>query len=138
MRGFTLLELIIVIALIVPLAAMGIPVYTHFQIQSQLDSTTHEIVHTLRTAQQKARAGEQNRSWGVSFTASSYTEYADGDSSFDVSTSLPSSIHLSGLSAVTFDRLTGETTNTGTITVSANSINKSHTISINQYARIQQ
>lgn len=136
-RGFTLIELIVTIAIISGIGALAIPIYSSFQIEAQFGNTTAEIAQTLRRAQQRTLAGEQDRAWGVSFTSSTYTLYASGDPSFDEQETIPATISLSGLSTVEFARLTGETTDTGNITITASSIGKTKTINVNSEGRIQ-
>ena len=136
-NGFTLIELIVVIALIAGLSALAIPIYFSFQIEVQLDNTTAEITQTLRRAQAKTLAGEQDKAWGVSFTTSSYTLYATGGPGFNELEIIPITLTLSGLSNVEFNRLTGKTTDTGNITVTASSINKTKAISVNSEGRVE-
>ena len=135
--GFTLVELIMTISIISLITALAIPVYSSFQVETQLGNTAVEIAQTLRRAQQKAFAGEQDRDWGVSFTSSAYTLYANGDSSFDEEQTLPATLQLSGLSGVEFSRLTGKTSDTGNIIVTAGSIDQNKTVNVNGEGRVQ-
>lgn len=136
-KGFTLIELIVVIALIAGLSALAIPIYSSFQIEVQFDNTTAEITQTLRRAQALTLAGEQDKVWGVTFTSSSYSLYANGDASFDELETIPATLTLSGLSTVEFSRLNGGTADTGSITVTASSIGKIKTISVNSEGRVE-
>lgn len=65
--GFTFIEVLLVIGLLGLLAALAIPFYQSFQVTSELDNTTHEIISTLREAQSKAMASQGWQAWGVHF-----------------------------------------------------------------------
>ncbi|NMA48548.1 MAG: hypothetical protein GX947_02060 [Tissierellia bacterium] len=65
--GFTLLEVLIVIALTATIAGVGISSYIGQQRAKALDNTVQEIVGFLRYAQQKSIAQEQGGQWGVHF-----------------------------------------------------------------------
>ncbi|MDD3491778.1 MAG: prepilin-type N-terminal cleavage/methylation domain-containing protein [Candidatus Pacebacteria bacterium] len=65
--GFTLLEVLIVIALTATIAGVGISSYVGQQRVKLLDNTVQEIVGFLRYAQQKSIAQEQGGQWGVRF-----------------------------------------------------------------------
>ena len=61
--GFTLLEVLIVIALTATIAGVGISSYIGQQRAKALDNTVQEIVGFLRYAQQKSIAQEQGGQW---------------------------------------------------------------------------
>jgi len=64
-RGFTFIELVLVIALIGILAGLAVPFWRDFFVSNQLSTLTQETVQALRRAQGYAHAGRTNSSWGV-------------------------------------------------------------------------
>lgn len=83
--GFTLFEVLIVIAITAIMASVGISSYVGQQKARLLDNTVQEIVGFLRYAQQKSIAQEQGGQWGVRFENSLeqgnfYALYFDPDS----------------------------------------------------------
>lgn len=77
-KGFTLLELIIVLALIVIISAAVLANLGGQKNDSDLTATTQQIGTLLRQAQNDAMAQESDTAWGVHFanptgTAPSYT-----------------------------------------------------------------
>jgi prepilin-type N-terminal cleavage/methylation domain-containing protein len=66
-NGFTLTELLIVVAITIILTSLGISSYTSQQRGKLLENTTREIVGYLRYAQQKSIAQEEGNQWGVYF-----------------------------------------------------------------------
>lgn len=71
-KGFTLLEILIVIALFGIVVGLSIPFYQSFQVSNQLDTTTFEIVQALRRAQASTMAGEDNQIFGVHFESQKF------------------------------------------------------------------
>lgn len=134
--GFTFMEVLIVIALLVGLTGLAIPFYQSFQVGSQLDNTTQELSQTLRRAQAKAMATEFLSAFGVHFESESFTvfegtSYVSGDPINEV-TPFTSAITITPAmgSEIIFSSLYGETTNTGTITIIASN-GASRTLTIN-------
>jgi len=125
--GFTLPELIIVLAILAIVAALLLPNLNIFQRQSALDAAANEILATLRLAQNKTLASEGASSWGVNFTDNQFiffkgASFVPGSSDNEIH-SLPSNVVLSevnlgGLSAVVFSRLTGAANISGSIKIS--------------------
>jgi prepilin-type N-terminal cleavage/methylation domain-containing protein len=76
MRGFTLIEVMIVGVLIVAIATIAMPVSNRFQSSSQLNESTALLIEDLRLAGQDSFSGYQNTSYGVKFFADSYLVYA--------------------------------------------------------------
>lgn len=68
-RGFTFLEVLVVLGVLGVLVGLAIPFYQSFQVDSRLDDTAHEVVQTLRIAQSKAMASESFSAHGVHFEA---------------------------------------------------------------------
>lgn len=67
MRGFTLIELIIVLGILVVVSALAIPFTQTFRVSSDLNTHTNTILQTLQRAQQLAITGQNSSAWGVYF-----------------------------------------------------------------------
>ena len=129
-RGVTLIELLVVIAIIAVIGATTIPVGSGFLIRNQFHNKTNELISSLRTAQINSLSGKQDRQWGVDISASTIKMYAVGDSNFDQSYNIPSSISIT-TDTIIFDQLTGNPDATATLTVSSNG-GDSTTITVNE------
>ncbi|HDP36480.1 MAG TPA: prepilin-type N-terminal cleavage/methylation domain-containing protein [Candidatus Atribacteria bacterium] len=66
-KGFTLMELLIVVGITTILAGVGVSSYITQQRVKLLNTTAQEIVGYLRYAQQKSIAQEEGSQWGVHF-----------------------------------------------------------------------
>lgn len=66
-KGFTLLELILVVAITSILATVGISSYVNHSRSKLLDTTSQEVVSYLRYAQHKSMAQEGGNQWGIHF-----------------------------------------------------------------------
>lgn len=66
-KGFTLIELLIVITIALILAAATVPIYGNFQVSSQLNENTSQIIQNLRIAREKSVAGLNKARHGVYF-----------------------------------------------------------------------
>ncbi len=134
--GFSFIELMMAIAVLVLLAGLAIPFYQSFQVSSNLDNTTQEMASTLRRAQGMAMGSKQWSAWGVHLEAHKYIVFAGaaynaGDPTNETFTT-PQNITVSTTagSDIVFTRVKGETSNVGTVTLqSAN--NESTAITIN-------
>lgn len=66
-EAFTLLELLIVIAIIAVLAAAGALNFTDYRVRREFSATSQEIVLVLRNAQNRSLSQESGSRWGVYF-----------------------------------------------------------------------
>lgn len=87
-KGFTLVELLLVIAIVAFVGATSIPVGSAFLVRNQLKNKTNEIVSSMRTAQLESISGKEDSQWGVSIDASEIilfkgSSYIARDSDFD-------------------------------------------------------
>ena len=120
-KGFSLFELILVIALISMVVGIGAPVFQNLQVQNELELAAQHLVHALRRAQAHARAVDGDSEWGVMIDTASITlfkgsSFAGRDGDFDSSTSV-NGITSSGDTEIVFDKLSGFPQTTGTITL---------------------
>lgn len=67
MKGFTLLELLLVMAILAILASFGFGFYYNFQLDVKINEEADRIKYVLRQTQQNAISGEYNSKWGVRF-----------------------------------------------------------------------
>ncbi len=76
MRGFTLIEVVVVTAILIIISLTSIETIVEFQKQSILENTTRELVSTLRQAQNKSTAGELPQGAQISdYTSTGLPQY---------------------------------------------------------------
>ena len=132
--GFTLVELLLSVALITVLLGISMPVYRTLYVDNDLEIIASITTDTLRRAQVLSYANEGNSSWGVHVSSDSIilfkgSSYAARDASFDEISTLSAGTTPSGITDIVFTRLSGLPQTTGSITLTTNSGAK--TISIN-------
>ena len=141
MKGFTLIEILLVIIIILFCFGLIFPLGISFYNTEQLQATSQQILQTLRKAQLKAMSGQADSIFGVYFDntnkkyilfkGSSYVPPGDvSDESFEFS----SIITISGPSEVSFSKAEGKPNFTGNITLNSNGLIS--TININEIGRI--
>lgn len=140
-RGFTLVELVAVLAIAAMLASIIVTSFSKFRSSKVLDTTTENILSVLSMARGDTISAQDGYQYGVHFESSKVVKfrgatYSSGDSVNEIftldSAIEVSSIALSGAGAdVVFDRLTGKTSQPGTVTVRIkNDTTKTRTITI--------
>lgn len=133
-RGFTLLEVILSLAVVAILTGLSLPVYRTLMTKNDLDVATVTVVQTLRRAQTLSIAVDGDTNWGVKvqsegITLFKGTSYALRDSIFDETFAIPTTITTGGVSETIFSKLLGAPQTTGTITLSTD--NDSSSITLN-------
>jgi len=113
-NAFTLVELLIVLALIAILLLISIPYGMDFYYEKVLGDQTSQIANALKNAQSRAKSGKNDSAWGVKFKETEYIlfmgkSYDDPgrDDSYDESYDLPSGVETEGVKEVFFDQDTG-------------------------------
>ncbi len=124
MRGFTLLEIILSVALISLIAAIGIPTFQFFQNKNDLDIATVTFVQSSRRAQVLSQAVDGDSNWGVHIQEGSITlfkgdSFSGRDDDFDEVFDISDTITVSGLQELVFDRLTGIPQSIGTLNLTS-------------------
>jgi prepilin-type N-terminal cleavage/methylation domain-containing protein len=133
--GFTLLEVLLSIALIAILSGIGVPIYQSFQNRNDLDIAATTIAQSIRRAQILSQAVDGDVAWGVYVSGGNIVifrgaSYATRDSIYDEIFDLSTTITPSGISEINFDKLTGVTQDSGTLILT--NFNDSRTITINE------
>lgn len=121
--GFTIFELLIVISLVAIIGVMIVPSYRGYAFRSELVIARDVVTQVLNQAQNNARSGKGDSSWGVHFgtgqivlfKGSAFTAFAPAtDNLFWI----PSSVTITGPADVIFFKLTGLPNWSGTINLS--------------------
>lgn len=121
-RGFTALELLLTVSILISVLAFAIPTYREYQVRNDLLTATDQVSQALGRAQLRAQAGEQGKAWGYSVSERTLfggDSFATRDPFYDEIYPIPQTIGTSGLNEVTFTRLTGIASATGTIVLTS-------------------
>jgi prepilin-type N-terminal cleavage/methylation domain-containing protein len=134
-RGFTLVEVLLSVAIISVLAGMSLPVYQSFNNRNELDITTQSLANALRRAQLYSRGSQNDSPWGVEIQSGAITlfkgsVFASRDTAYDEAIVVPANVTISGDGEVLFAKLSGAPDATGSMTLT--SINNDiRTVTIN-------
>ena len=138
--GFTILELALVVAIIAVLSVIVINTFINFRKNQALEKDTEIVVQVLEQARNQTLSSKNSSVYGVHFTApkitlfkgSSYVANDSNNRDFVLSsTDTILTIFLTGAGVdVIFNRLTGETSQDGTVTVSSPGLSRTKTVTI--------
>ena len=139
-KGFSLIEILMTVAITLILATASTSIYGNLQVSTQLNESVALIVQAIRTARERSIAGLNNASHGVCFESNRYILYqgpscALRDQAYDLATNLESALSLSTTlenGDVVFSKGTGIPNVTGIDTVTViYSVNDVRVIQIN-------
>ncbi len=145
-KGFTLLELIVVIAILVILSGVIIGAFVIFNTTEGVNKDTELVLETLRLARNQTLASKNEMQYGVHFSATNITLFSgatynpstSGNEIFALHAGDSLSVNLnSGGDDVVFDRLTGATSESGTITITSSNSATSKNVTIYSTGLIQ-
>jgi len=144
--GFTLVELLITVAILIILAASTVVVASQFYTSSQLLESADRLTQTIHTAKVRSVGGVNDVSHGVYVETSQYTLYQGGsyesrDSSYDRVIELDNGLLLSNTISgndITFSRGLGYSSTTGTITIAHQETGDEETITIQSIGIIRE
>lgn len=148
--GFTLVELIIIMALFSMVAAFSFPYFRSQTVQYQLEASSDELYGMLRQAQSRAMSGYNASSWGIHWDTDTYTlfsgdDYDTRDTIHDQviplapSITIHTTVSVSGAlypEDVVFHELTGTTDADGIITI-VSSISDTQQYSVEPQGQIE-
>jgi len=141
-RGMTLIEVLLVIGLLGALVGLAIPFYQSFQVTSELDNTTHEIISALRLAQGRAMASENFESHGVHFETGEFTVFSgdeyDANDPKNFATEISRTLSINAESAdMIFTKVMGIPENTFGVVITSSS-GEQRLISVNEMGMVNE
>ncbi len=133
--GFTLLEMLLSVAIISMLVGMSVPVYESFVRRNDLDLIAQQLASVIRRAETYARAVAYDNAWSVEITSTTITlfqgtSYATRNTAYDESVTIPASVTPSGLSEIQFAKFSASPNTTGSITLTSTT-NSTRTVTVN-------
>lgn len=126
--GFTLIEILVVVAILGVISVMSFPFYSRLISQNNVSDTVNNLVETLRKAQSYSLAGKDGSDWGVKYSNSSFVLLRESTNTTFDTYNLPTTINLTGLNHIVFSRPTGLPNVTGTFNISGGNETKSVTL----------
>lgn len=123
-RGFSFVELLVILAIIGVLAAIGAAGFRNFVHHESLEAAASDVYTTLADARSATLASEYGEQYGVHIEQDRIIRFRGA--TYNPSSPLNQAIDLRGVSATTvltegptilFERQTGKTANSGTITL---------------------
>ena len=119
-KGFTLVELLLSIALFSMIAFVSVPIYQTFLFQNDLIVTTNLVINIARSAQLKSQSVQSDSVWGVSIQTNQTVlfkgaTYATRDTTADEVSQIMTGVVPSGLTEFTFSKVFGEASTTGSL-----------------------
>jgi prepilin-type N-terminal cleavage/methylation domain-containing protein len=139
-RGFTLIETLVILSIIGIIVVITVSSLALFRSSQGLDKDTETVVEVLQQARTQTLNSQAASQYGVHFSSTSTTLFVGPSYSPTASTNNVYPLQsadtiltitlVGGGSDVVFNRLTGETSQNGTILLQSNSSTKRHTVTI--------
>lgn len=139
-RGFTVVELVLVIALVGAVAALAMPASRGMFTDAQLAQAKTQAAEALRLAQARAQAGTADGDWGVRFAADTVTlfqgpSFAARNASFDERMPTPGGTAFAGTTDIVFTSISG-TTDSNHFTLLSEATNATYTFTVNTWGAL--
>ena len=136
-KAFTIIELILVFAVIGLLGTLTVPMYQSFQITTTRQTFTSELIANLHRAKLKALSAENDDSWSLAINVNKKitifkgVDFQNREQSYDEATDIPTGVTIeSQFSQIIFSKVSGLPNTNGTITLT-DSTGQSQIITIN-------
>lgn len=122
--GFTIIEVLLVVAIITILTAIVAPLSRNSLIRNDLDNAAISLVQSHRRAKLRAQSGEADSAWGVQISSGKVTiykgnNYNSRDTQFDEIYYISSSLNIVGLSDISYSKIKGTPSQTGNIAITS-------------------
>lgn len=139
--GFTLIEVLLSLALVSLIAGILVPAYHLLQARNDIDMATTIISQTLYRAQTLSRSVAGDSAWGVYVEQGrvvlfSGASYVTRDETFDEEFRISPALSLSGLQEFTYEKFSGLPLSSGTTTLTLNEY-ELRSITVNTMGTIQ-
>ncbi len=140
-RGFTVIEIVLVVSLIAIMGAIAAPFLLSFQTRADLDIATNMAAFAIRRTATLAQGTYADVPWSVYIQSGSVTiypgvSYGGHDPAYDVVFKISKKITVTGLNDIHLSRFTGYPTTAGTVTFTTVK-NETKSISINARGMVQ-
>ncbi len=121
MKGFTIIELLLVMGLITIVAAITAPVGISFYKAQLISDVSENVTDSLRRAQAYATGSRNDSSYGVQILPNEYvlfegSSYASRVVSEDEIFYYPETVIITGFDEIIFSKVSGEPSEVGTLT----------------------
>jgi prepilin-type N-terminal cleavage/methylation domain-containing protein len=145
MKGFTLIEILVVTAIMALLTGASVPIVGNLQKSSQLNEGSTHVIQTVRVAKERASSRLNDAQHGVKFLSGSYVLY-QGDSyvlrddSYDRTITLDNALSLVSTlqdDDVNFSKGLGMPNNTGSVTLT-HSVHGTKIITVNSFGKVEE
>jgi prepilin-type N-terminal cleavage/methylation domain-containing protein len=146
-KGFTLIEVMIVAVIIFILTGIVLTTFVTYNKTQALDKDTETIVETLRQARSLTLASKNAAAYGVHFASSTVTLFTGPTYSLSNTSNQVFNLQTSDIvvdlnlvnesTNVIFNKLTGETNQSGTVIISSAVLSKTKTVTIYKTGTIQ-
>ncbi len=140
-RGFTLIEMVIVVGIILVVAGLSIPFLFSYQVTSEVATYANDVERTLRRAQLQAINGYHGTSWGVYFDNNQKqfiifqgNSYTSRDQNYDQEIDYPNAFNIASTfgQEIYFAVYSGLPSLAGTVTVTSSESLFSKSIIVNE------
>ncbi len=139
-QGFNAIELLVVLSIIALIVVIVLNIFIHVRKNQALVKDTEIIVEVLNEARSLTLSSKDSTNYGVHIASDKVTFFTGGTYSAGNSTNVVYPLNTTdtiltislsgGGSDVIFNRLTGETSQNGTVVVSSPGISQSKTVTI--------
>lgn len=136
MKAFTLIEILLSIAIMGIVFIFSAPIYQSLQNRNDLDIAINGIAQSYRRSQLLSQSVDGDTSWGVKLQSGQIVifkgnTYVGRDPNFDENIEMPTAIAITGNTETVFTKFTGFPQAASSLTLTSPSNNESRIITLN-------